>query len=57
MDKLLEKLKEWVNRLLEWWNRFTAKQKTLIVGGIAVVIIAIVFVVADTAAVRAAQRV
>ena len=45
MDKLLEKLKEWVNRLLEWWNRFTAKQKTLIVGGIAVVIIAIVFVV------------
>lgn len=45
MDKLLEKLKELGSRLLEWWNRFTAKQKTLIVSGIAVVIIAIVFVV------------
>ncbi|MDE6738069.1 MAG: flagellar M-ring protein FliF, partial [Lachnospiraceae bacterium] len=45
MDKLLEKLKELGNRLLEWWNRFTAKQKTLIVSGVAVVIIAIVFVV------------
>ena len=45
MDKLLEKLKEWLNRLLEWWNRFTAKQKTLIVGGIAIVVVAIVFVV------------
>lgn len=45
MDKLLEKLKELGSRLLEWWNRFTAKQKTLIVSGIAVVIIAIVFIV------------
>lgn len=45
MDKLLEKLKELGSRLLEWWNRFTAKQKTLIVGGIAIVVIAIVFVV------------
>ncbi len=45
MDKLLEKLKELGNRILEWWNRFTAKQKTLIVGGVAVVIIAIVFIV------------
>ncbi len=45
MDKLLEKLKELGSRLLEWWNRFTAKQKTLIVSGIAIVIIAIVFVV------------
>lgn len=45
MDKLLEKLKELANRILEWWNRFTAKQKTLIVGGVAVLIIAIVFIV------------
>lgn len=45
MDKLLEKLKELGSRLLEWWNRFTAKQKTLIVSGIAIVIIAVVFVV------------
>lgn len=45
MDKLLEKLKELGSRLLEWWNRFTAKQKTLIVSGIAVLIIAIVVVV------------
>ncbi len=45
MDKLLEKLKELGNRILEWWNRFTAKQKTLIVSGVAVLIIAIVFIV------------
>lgn len=45
MDRLLERLKELGNRILEWWNRFTAKQKTLIVAGIAVVILAIVIVV------------
>lgn len=45
MDKLLEKLKELGNRILEWWNRFTAKQKTLIVSGVAILIIAIVFIV------------
>lgn len=45
MDKLLDKLKELGSRILEWWNRFTAKQKTLIVAGVAVVIIAIVGVV------------
>lgn len=45
MDKLLEKLKELGSRILEWWNRFTAKQKTLIVGGVAAVIVAIVFIV------------
>ena len=45
MDKLLDKLKELGSRILEWWNRFTAKQKTLIVAGVAVVIIAIVFIV------------
>lgn len=45
MDKLLDKLKELGMRILEWWNRFTAKQKTLIVVGFAIVIIAIVAVV------------
>lgn len=45
MERILEKLKELGNRILEWWNRFTAKQKTLIVGVVAVLIIAIVFIV------------
>ncbi len=45
MDKLLEKLKELGNRILEWWNRFTAKQKTLIVVVASTVILAIVIIV------------
>ncbi|MCM1386302.1 MAG: flagellar M-ring protein FliF [Bacillus sp. (in: Bacteria)] len=45
MDKLLEKLKELANRILEWWNRFTTKQKTLIVMVIAAVILAIAIMV------------
>lgn len=45
MDKLLDKLKEFGNKILEWWNRFTAKQKTLIIGIVAVVILAIVIIV------------
>ena len=45
MDRVIEKLKEILNRILEWWNRFTAKQKTLIVSGIAVIILAVVFIV------------
>ena len=45
MDRLLERLRELGNKILEWWNRFTAKQKTLIVSGIAVVILAIVIIV------------
>ena len=45
MDKLLEKLKELGNRILEWWNRFTTKQKTLIVMVISAVILAIVILV------------
>lgn len=45
MDKLLDRLKELGNRILEWWNRFTAKQKTLIIGIVAVVILAIVIIV------------
>lgn len=45
MDKLLEKLKELGNRILEWWNRFTTKQKTLIVMVVAAVILAIAILV------------
>ncbi len=45
MDKLVDKLKEFGNKIMEWWNRFTAKQKTLIIGIIAVVILAIVIIV------------
>lgn len=46
MDKLLEKLKQFGGQILEWWNRFTAKQKTLIVSVAVVVVIAIVAIVA-----------
>lgn len=45
MDNILEKLKEIVNKILEWWNRFTAKQKTLIVIAISTVVLAIVILV------------
>lgn len=45
MDKLLEKLKEIANRILEWWNRFTTKQKTLIVMVLATVTLALVILI------------
>lgn len=45
MDSILEKLKELGNKILEWWNRFTAKQKTLIVIAISSVILAGVILV------------
>ncbi len=45
MDKLLVRLRELGNQILAWWNRFTAKQKTLLICGMAVVIVAIVAVV------------
>ncbi len=45
MDSILEKLKEIGNKILEWWNRFTAKQKTLIVMAISTVVLAIVILV------------
>ncbi len=45
MDKLVVRLRELGNRILEWWNRFTVKQKTLLICGMAVVIVAIVAVV------------
>lgn len=45
MERIVEKLKELGNRILEWWNRFTAKQKTLIVSVVALLVIAIVIIV------------
>ena len=45
MEKIVEKLKEYGNKISEWWNRFTARQKTLIVSVVAVLIIALVFIV------------
>ncbi len=45
MDRLIERLRELLNRIMEWWNRFSAKQKTLIVTGIALVVLAIVVIV------------
>ena len=45
MEKILEKLKELGNRIMEWWNRFTSKQKTLIVAVVAALIIALVYIV------------
>ena len=45
MEKIVEKLRELGNRILEWWNRFTARQKTLIVGVVAVLVIALVAIV------------
>ena len=45
MERLIEKLRELGNRILEWWNRFTARQKTLIVSSVALVILAVVIIV------------
>lgn len=45
MEKLLEKLKEIWGRIMEWWNRFTAKQKTLIITAASVVILTLVILV------------
>lgn len=45
MDKLVVRLRELGNRIIEWWNRFTAKQKTLLICGMAVVILGIVALV------------
>ncbi|MBE5906255.1 MAG: flagellar biosynthesis protein [Lachnospiraceae bacterium] len=37
-----EKIKEIINRLIEWWKRFTTKQKILLGGLVATVLIALV---------------
>lgn len=39
---MADKLKELQTKVLEWWNKFTSKQKTIIVGMTAVVVFAFV---------------
>lgn len=41
-EKLLNKLKEWWGKIVEWWNHFTSKQKTRLIVIASVVVIAFV---------------
>ena len=40
-----ERLKEILNKILEWWNKFSARQKTFIIAAAAVVIIAVAILI------------
>lgn len=40
-----ERLKEILNKILEWWNKFSARQKTLIIAAAAGIIIAFAIVI------------
>ncbi|MCR5674944.1 MAG: flagellar M-ring protein FliF [Lachnospiraceae bacterium] len=42
---MVEKLKEILEKVKEWWNRFTTRQKTIIVISAAVAVVAIVLVI------------
>lgn len=42
---MAEKLKELQAKVLEWWNRYTSKQKTMIVSGVVVVVFAFALLV------------
>lgn len=42
---MADKLKEIPGKLLEWWNKYTSKQKTIIIGIIAVVIFTFAIIV------------
>ncbi len=42
---MADKLKEIPGKLLEWWNKYTSKQKTIIIGIVAVVIFTFVIIV------------
>ena len=42
---MAEKVKELQAKVLEWWNRYTSKQKTMIVSGVMVVIFAFALLV------------
>ena len=46
MGNIVERLRALFQRFLEWWNRFTTRQKTLIVSLCAGVIVVIAIVVA-----------
>lgn len=41
MDALMEKLRQIPKKILDWWNKFTAKQKTIIISVSAGVILAL----------------
>lgn len=45
---MVEKLKEIPKRILEWWNHFTSKQKSIIVGISAAVIFALAILIYST---------
>ncbi len=45
MDGIIEKLKQIPQRVLEWWNKFTAKQKTIIISVSAGVILALAILI------------
>lgn len=42
---MAEKLKEVLGKILEWWNKFTSKQKTIIVAIVAVVILTLAIII------------
>ena len=46
VDKILDLWKKISERVKEWWNKFQPKQKTLIIGIVAVVLIAIAILIA-----------
>mgnify|MGYP002508056553 FL=1 len=41
---MADRLKGLLNKVLEWWNRFTAKQKTIIVSAAAGIVLTIVII-------------
>ena len=45
MDTIIEKLKQIPQKILDWWNKFTAKQKTIIISVTAGVILTLAILV------------
>ena len=41
---MADKLKGRLDKILEWWNKFTAKQKTIIISALALVVLVIAIV-------------
>ena len=41
MDSIMERLRQIPQKILDWWNKFTAKQKTIIISVTAGVILAL----------------
>ena len=40
-----EKIKEILAKVMEWWNKFTSKQKTIIVALVSIVIFTFVIII------------